>query len=131
MPATSAGMTLEVNFSPPALQAQSFGKVAAEQVLAEVHELTLQVDVNLAADVAPAAAKRVILGEIASRIGIDHAVEETPVEVALRIVGRTVGHVVELGIFLHHMRQYVPLDHHEPGWRLRHFDEAVGVRMGA
>src|SRR5258707_12168974 len=105
-------MTLEVSppsFSPPALQAQSFGKIAAEQVLAEVHELALQVNVDLAADVAPAAAERVILGEIAPRIRVDHAVEETPVEVALRIVGRTVGHVVELGVFLLHLLQYSPL----------------------
>jgi hypothetical protein len=55
--------------SPPSLYAQAFSQVAAVEVLAEVRQLALQIDENFAADVAPAATKRIILGKIAPPAG--------------------------------------------------------------
>ena len=68
-------------------------------MLAEMHQLAVQIDPDLAADVAPAPAEGVVLGQIASGIGIDHAVEEPPMQMRLRIVGRAVRHVVQSGYF--------------------------------
>jgi hypothetical protein len=39
--------------SPAALEPQALGEVAAEIVLAEMHQLALKIDPDLAADVAP------------------------------------------------------------------------------
>ena len=82
-------------FSPPPVQAQAFGEVAAERMLAKMHRLAPEVDVYLAADVAPAAATGGVLGPVSHRIGIDQATEEAPVELALWIVGRAVRNVVD------------------------------------
>src|SRR5271170_5389955 len=87
------------SFSPAALETQAFGEIARKIMLAEVHQLAIKIDPDLAADVAPAAAEREILRQIAAGIGIDHAVEEQPVQMCLR-VRRTVRNVVELGVFL-------------------------------
>jgi hypothetical protein len=92
-------------------------------VLAEVHELALKVDENLAADIAPAATKRIILGKIAPRTRIDHAIKEASVKVALWIARRAVRQVIELGIFFYHQLEHVSLDHHEPVRRLSNLDE--------
>src|SRR4051794_21060381 len=59
--------------SPAALQPQAFGEIAAKIILAEMLQLALQVDPDFAADVAPAAAERVIFRQIAARIRVDHA----------------------------------------------------------
>src|SRR6266540_3415823 len=101
--------------SPAPLHAQAFGKIAAEQMLPHVHKLAVEVDPNLAAHVAPPAAERVVLGQVAARIRIDHAVEEAPVKMRLRIVGRTVRNVLELRIALHHRQEDVALDDHVGG----------------
>src|SRR5262249_62360693 len=82
--------------STSSLHAQAFGEVAAEHVLAEMAELAIEVDPDLAANVAPAAAERIVLRQIAARIRIRHAVEETPVQMRLRIVKRPIGRVVGL-----------------------------------
>ena len=44
------------------LRAQAFGEIAAEQMLSEMHELAVEIDPDLPAHVAPAAAEGVILG---------------------------------------------------------------------
>ena len=62
--------------SPAPLKAQAFGEIAAEQVLSEMHELAVEIYPDLAADVAPAVAERVVLGQVAARILVDHAVKE-------------------------------------------------------
>src|SRR5262249_9458331 len=113
--------------SPTALDAQAFGEVATEQMLPEMPELAVEIDPDLAAHVAPTAAKRVILGQVPARIRIDHAVKEAPIKMRLRVVRRTVGHVVELRVLLHHQLEHMALDHHEAGRRLRHLDEAIVV----
>jgi hypothetical protein len=77
--------------------------------------------------VAPAVAERKILREIAARIRIGHAIEEAPVQMGLRMVRRAVRNIIELGIAFHHVGEDVPLDHHEPGRRLRDFGEALVV----
>jgi hypothetical protein len=48
--------------SPTPLDAQAFGKIAAEQMLPEMHELTVEIDPDLAAHVTPAAAEGIVLG---------------------------------------------------------------------
>src|SRR5919198_784328 len=98
--------------SPASLHAQAFGKIAAEQMLSEMHELAGGIDPDPAAHVAPSTAEGIVLRQISSRVGIDHAVEEAPVQVRLRIVRRAVRDVVELRIVLHHRREHVALDHH-------------------
>jgi hypothetical protein len=84
---------------PAPLKPQAFGEVAAKVVLPEVEQLALQIDPDLAADVAPAAAERVILRQIAAGIRIDHAVEEQPVQMRL-LVRRAVRNVIQPGVFL-------------------------------
>jgi len=54
-------------------------------MLTKVKQLALQIDPDLATDVALAPTERVILRQIAAGTGIDHAVEEQPVQVRLRI----------------------------------------------
>ena len=113
--------------SPPPLRAQALEQVAVIGHLPEMFEGRVDVDIDLAAHVAPAPAEGVILGQIPPGIGIDHAVEKQPVQVRLRVVRWAVGNVIELRIALHHVVDHLPLDAHEAGRRLRHFDEAVGV----
>ncbi len=88
-------------------------------------EIGVQVRMDPAADIAPAAAEGVILREIALRIRIHHAVEEQPVERHLRIACWTVGHIVQLGIVRHQPFEDPALDHHESGRRLGDLDEIV------
>src|SRR5262249_58936678 len=88
--------------SPTPLHPQAFGEIAAEQMLSEMHELAVEIDPDLAAHVAPSAAESIVLGQVSSRVRIDHAVEEEPVQVRLRIVGGPVRDVVEMRIVLHH-----------------------------
>jgi hypothetical protein len=47
-----------------------------EIVLPEMQQFALQIDPDLAADVAPAAAERLVFRQITAGIGVDHAVEE-------------------------------------------------------
>src|SRR5262245_36913212 len=114
---------------PSSLHAQAFGEVAAEHVLAEMTELAIEVDPDLAADVAPAAAERIVLRQVATRIRICHAVEEPPVQMRLRIVGRPIWRVFELRIAVHQHFEYMALDDHESGRRFRHLDEGFRVHM--
>lgn len=74
-------------------------------MLPEMHELAIEIDPDLSAHVAPAPAEGEVLGEVAPGIRIDHAVEEAPVQVRLRIAGRAIWHVIELGILLHHRQE--------------------------
>lgn len=69
---------------PTVLEPQAFGEVAPEIVLPQMQQFALQVDPDLAADVDPAAAERVILRQIAAGVRIDHAVEKQPMQVRLR-----------------------------------------------
>jgi len=60
-----------------------------------------------------------------------HAIEETPVQMGLRMAGRTVRRVAQLRIALHHPREDVTLDHHETGRGFVNLDEAIGIRIAA
>ena len=84
----SGGLNLAVPQAlPTSLEAQALGKIAPEEMLPEMNELAVKIDPGLAAHVVPAAAEGVILGQVAARIRIDRAVEESPVEMRLRLFG--------------------------------------------
>src|SRR6185312_574599 len=99
--------------------------------LTEMAELAFEIDPDLAADVAPTPAEGEIFREIAARVRVGHAIEKTPMQMRLRMIGWTVGDVIQFRIALHHLGEDMPLDHHEAGRSFRHLDEGVGVNMGA
>jgi len=90
-----AGRVTAFPESPAILEPQALGEVAAKIVLSEVEQLALQIDPDLAANVAPTSAKGKILRQVTPGIGIDHAVEEQPVQMRLR-VRRAIRNIVQL-----------------------------------
>src|SRR6266496_1307515 len=109
--------------SPPPLHAQTLRKIAAVHVLAQMIELAREVDEDLAADIAPEPAEGVVLGEIAPRIRVHHAVVEAPVQVRLRMAGRTVGRIAQVRIAFDQAAEHVALDAHEAVRRFGDLDE--------
>src|SRR5581483_2128287 len=112
---------------PTALHAQTLRKIATEHVLPEVIELALEIDEDLAADVAPQPAERVVLREVAPRVRVDHAVVEAPVQMRFRMPGRSVRRVAQVRVALHQPAEYVALHAHEAVRRFGDLDEAILV----
>ena len=68
---------------PTVLEPQAFSEVAAEIVLPQMPPFASQVDPDLAPDIDPAAAERIVLRQMAAGVRIDHAVEKQPMQVRL------------------------------------------------
>lgn len=106
-------------------QFDALGEFGPKHVLAVMTQVGMEIDIDLAADVAPAPAEGIVFGKVPSRIGVDHAVKEQPAVFRFGIVREPVGNVVELWIIGDQLGKYVPLDDHESGRRFGDLDEIV------
>src|SRR5215467_13456823 len=100
-------------------------------MLTEMHQLAFKIDPDFSADRSPTMAEGVVLGQITAGLRMYHAIEETPVQICLRMAGRSVRRVSQLGIAFHQPREDVTLDHHEAGRRFVDLDETFGVDIAA
>ena len=117
--------------SPAALNFQALLQIAAKQMLALVHQPRVGIDPDLAAHVAPAAAKGIIFREVATGIRVHHAIEKQPMQMGARMAFGAVGLVLQLRIMPHHFQKHVALDHHEAGRGFGHLDKTMRIGIVA